>query len=220
MTVRFLETAIRVGAPLVFALSLAACARACDGASEGAFEAGSPSPPLPVLAHDPEPLDGAPARDAGNGLSARLLNLMLRRGLRDDTVELRPARAGDDPSDPKFRIGSQFSQSVGVASVTFFHGSFVKAHPGFSLTKPVLMTPQELAVLANELAEMAMTVLAAGDLAAAKARWGKGSPLLAEMDRDDEWAATRPVLAETARALSAKAKAHADAKEGLWVLAH
>jgi len=206
-------TASRAALALTATLALTACARACDEPASK-YDPVAPAPPPPPLVHDPEPAEGG--REPAS-LAAKLRNLSLRRGLRDDTVELRPARPGDDPSDPKFRVGLQSSETVGVAAVSFFHASFAKAHPGFDLTRPRLLTPAQLLVLANDLAEMAMTVLAASDLAAAKARWPKVS-LLSEIDRDDEWAATRPVLAETARALSAKTKAHADAKEGLWVL--
>ena len=90
--------------------------------------------------------------------------------------------AGDDPKDPKFRAPSQMSESVGVASITLFHPAFTKVHPGFDLTSPRLLSPKELEGLAHELTEMAMSLLSATDLAVAKARWGKHSAFVRELE--------------------------------------
>lgn len=180
---------------------------------------GKLAPSQPALVKDPEePRDSATSEPLAS--KAKLENLTLRRGIRRDCVELRPARPGDDPKDPKFRVGSQASESLGVPALVFFHPAFAKSHPGFDLTAPRLLSPSELTVLSHELTELSMSLLAASDLTVAKSRWGKASPLVGEMERDDEWAQTRPVLAETARSLAAKAKAHAEQKEGLWVLGY
>lgn len=209
---------------------LVACSRSCgETADRGepspldahAVDAyASPSPPTPALVKDPEVFATDGGADSAASKKGKLANLMLRRGIRVDCIELRPARPGDDPRDPKFRIPNQGSESLGVPALTFFHGAFAKAHPGFDLTTPRLLAPAELTVLAHELTELSMALLAASDLGSAKTRWAKTSPLVAEMEQDDEWAQTRPVLAETARALGAKAKAHAEQKEGLWVVAY
>ncbi len=206
---------------------LGACTRSCGGETADAtafVDAEAPPTPLsPSLVKDPEETqkDATDAKDAqAPSPKAKLDNLALRRGIRIDCVELRPARKEDDPKDPKFRVPSQASESLGVPALTFFHPAFAKAHPGFDLSRPRLLTPAELAVLSHELTELTMSVLAASDLETAKVRWGKASPLVGEMERDDEWAKTRPVLAETSRALAAKAKAHSEQKEGLWVLAY
>lgn len=185
------------------------CARACDQETATVVDATMPGPALPVLVADPV---SSAAR------AARIDALPLRRGPRPDTVELRVARAGDLADTIALRDAGADVDSVGVATVGFFHAAFVAAHPGFDLVRPVLFSPAELLVLANHLAEATMSVLAASDLAAAKARWPK-SALLAEIDRDDEWAATRPVLAAAARDLSQTAKRHADANASLWLLA-
>lgn len=206
----------------LFGLGLAACARACDGPVEpppSVDASGGPSAPLPALEKDPLDASSEASDKAQTSFDDSLKSLSLRRGIRRDCVELRPARPGDDPKDPKFRAPSQMSESVGVASITLFHPAFTKVHPGFDLTSPRLLSPKELEGLAHELTEMAMSLLSATDLAVAKARWGKHSAFVRELESDGDWAKARPILAETARALGAKAKAHADAKEGLWVLA-
>lgn len=207
---------------IVLGLASAACSRACDGAAEPTPPADAslgPSAPLPVLEKDPLDASSEGGDKASSAFDDTLKSLSLRRGIRRDCVELRPARPGDDPKDPKFRVPSQMSESVGVVSLTLFHPAFAKAHPGFDLTVPRLLSPKELEALAHELTEMAMSLLSATDLAVAKTRWGKHSAFVRELESDGDWAKARPILAETARALGAKAKAHADAKEGLWVLA-
>jgi hypothetical protein len=201
-----------------------ACSRSCgetphQGEHVPLDAHASLSPPTPALVKDPEIVSTDGGEDSPLSKRAKLANLTLRRGIRVDCIELRPARPGDNPRDPKFRVPNHGSESLGVPALTFFHGAFAKAHPGFDLTTPRLLAPTELTVLAHELTELSMALLAASDLASAKTRWAKVSPLVAEMAQDDEWAQTRPVLAETARGLAAKAKAHAEQKEGLWVVA-
>jgi hypothetical protein len=106
-----------------------------------------------------------------------------------------------------------------VAAIGVFHAAFAKAHPGFELGAPVKLTEHELQVLANELSELSMQLLAATDLATAKSRWGKGSSFIGELESEADWKTARPVLAESARALAAKVKAHADVHDTLWFLA-
>ncbi|MBK6462850.1 MAG: hypothetical protein IPF92_17860 [Myxococcales bacterium] len=216
-----------VGAALALALGLggAACSGACGGAPPEKtteapipIEAGLMLPAPPPLVQDPSPEPSVGPAAPPKPLN-RYHTLTIQRGDRPDCVELRPARPGDDPKDPIFRRWVAGSEGIGVAAIAFFHPAFTKAHPGFDLTAPRRLSPAELLVLAAELAEMNLALLAATDLAAAKARWGKTS-LVSELESDAAWKAVRPLLGEAAQGLAARAKAMAAAKESLWVLAY
>jgi hypothetical protein len=187
-----------------------------------------PTPPLPPLVKDPETDAAADANLAdagprelrgGTDLASRLRLFSLARGKRPDCVEIRPARPDDDPKSAAFRAWNPGSQGIAVAAIGVFHAAFAKAHPGFELGAPVKLTEHELQVLANELSELSMQLLAATDLATAKSRWGKGSSFIGELESEADWKTARPVLAESARALAAKVKAHADVHDTLWFLA-
>ncbi len=223
---RAFASALTLLSALGFACASAACSGACsaddkaehrDKGKTSPIEAGPMLPQPAPLVHDPapEPSLGPTAPPVKNN---RFQLLTLQRGSRQDCVELRPARPGDNPKDPSFRPWNPGSEGIGVAAIGFFHPAFAKAHRGFDLTAPRLLAPAELVVLANELTEIGLALLAAPDLAAAKSRWGK-TPLVAELERDEDWRAARPVLEESARGLATRARAHAAAKEGLWVLA-
>lgn len=215
---------------------LSACSGTCgDSPSEplppppssGSADAAiAPSPPLPPLVKDPEGDAAANASDggprelhAGTDLASRLRLFTLARGRRPDCVELRPARPDDDPKSAAFRTWNPGSQGIAVAAIGVFHAAFAKAHPGFELGAPVKLSERELQVLANELSELSLQLLAATDLATAKSRWGKGSSFVGELETEADWKTARPVLAESARALAAKVKAHADVHDALWFLA-
>jgi hypothetical protein len=209
----------------LFSTFVGACSSTCgdsaspSSASNGSSTPGSvdaapvpPSPPLPPMVKDPEPDASADASDSGpreprmgTDLASRLRLFTLVRGKRPDCVELRPARPEDDPKS--------------AAAIGLFHAAFAKAHPGFELGAPVKLSEHELETLANELSELSLQLLAATTLATAKARWGKGSAFVNELDTEADWKTARPVVAESARALSAKVKAHADVHDALWFLA-
>jgi hypothetical protein len=223
----------------LFSTFVGACSSTCgdsaspSSASNGSSTPGSvdaapvpPSPPLPPMVKDPEPDASADASDSGpreprmgTDLASRLRLFTLVRGKRPDCVELRPARPEDDPKSAAFRTWNPGSQGIAVAAIGLFHAAFAKAHPGFELGAPVKLSEHELETLANELSELSLQLLAATTLATAKARWGKGSAFVNELDTEADWKTARPVVAESARALSAKVKAHADVHDALWFLA-
>ncbi len=215
---------------------VSACSRTCgDSATEpssappstGSSDAAlTLSPPLPPLVKDPESdasvdaSDGGPRElRGGTDLPSRLRLFTLARGKRPDCVELRPVRADDDPKSAAFRAWNPGSQGIAVAAIGVFHAAFAKAHPGFELGAPVKLSEHELQTLANELSELSLQLLAATDLVTAKSRWGKGSSFVGELETEADWKTARPVLAESARALGAKVKAHADVHDALWFLA-
>ena len=221
---------------VLVSLLVSACSGACgDSATEpvppptssGSSDAAlAPSPPLPPLVKDPESDAAADASDGGprelrggTDLASRLRLFTLARGKRPDCVELRPARPDDDPKSVAFRTWNPGSQGIAVAAIGVFHAAFAKAHPGFELGAPVKLSEQELQTLANELTELSLQLLAATDLATAKSRWGKGSSFVGELETESDWKIARPALAESARALAAKVKAHADVHDTLWFLA-
>lgn len=213
------------GPALVLVLVLAWGGAGCSGGCGAPSESAAPPEKVAVLAPPPPPLvqDPAPEPSAGVTAPPKKLNpfhlLTLQRGYRPDCVELRPARAGDNPKEPSFRSWNPGSEGVGVAAIAFFHPAFAKAHRGFDLTAPRLLSPAELLVLAGELAEVNLALLAATDLGAAKARWGK-TTLVAELESEEAWKTVRPLLGEAAQGLALRAKAFAATKESLWVLAY
>lgn len=215
--------ALRLAAALALGLGGAACSGACGAPPEkteapAPIEAGLMLPSPPPLVQDP-----APEPSVGPAAPPKPRNpyhaLTIQRGYRPDCVELRPARPGDNPKDPTFRAWNPGSEGIGVAAIAFFHPAFAKAHRGFDLTAPRRLAPAELLVLASELAEVNLALLAATGLAAAKARWGKTS-VVAELESEEAWKVVRPLLGEAAQGLALRAKAMAGAKESLWVLAY